>query len=103
MRFEESQSVGEARRPHCQTYGYRPPWRVTTDWGDVQVPWSLDDDCYALGLAILWELWKGEGVFQGLDMLEAETEFVIHGAVVDVDEVEDPVATRFGSYWSTGP
>lgn len=58
---------------------------------DVDVPLSFDDDYYALGLAI-WELWKGERVFQDLDTLEAEIEFVIHGVVVDVDEVEDLLA-----------
>jgi hypothetical protein len=89
--FEESQIVGEEPCPHCQTYGYRPPWRVRADWDDVPVPLSFDDDYYALGLAI-WELWKGERVFQDLSTSEAESEFVIHGVVVDVDEVQDPVA-----------
>jgi len=90
--FEESQQAGVEPSPRCQTYGYRSPWRVGADLADVEVPLSFDDDYYALGLAI-WELWKGERVFRDRDTLEeAEIEFVIHGVVVDVDEVEDLVA-----------
>jgi len=56
--FEEAQYIGMEGVPRSPTVGYRPPWRVAADFRGQEPPLSLDDEYYALGLAV-WELFTG--------------------------------------------
>jgi len=91
--FEEAQYVGSEHVPKNPTLGYRPPWRVAAD---DEPPLSLDDEYYALGLAV-WELFTGHRVFEDLDPVDSEAEYVIDGVVVDVNEMNDTEA--IGVVW----
>jgi len=94
--FEEAQYVGSEHVPKNPTLGYRPPWRVAADFRGDEPPLSLDDEYYALGLAV-WELFTGHRVFEDLDPVDAEAEYVIEGVVVDVNEMNDTEA--IGVVW----
>lgn len=101
--FEESQSIGAEREPSNATMMYRPPWRVRANiWENTDPSLSIDDDLYGLGLSI-WELFTGHRVYEDLDGVEAEEHHIIHGEVVNVDEVGDPAAVEtIWKYIETG-
>lgn len=90
--FEEAQPIDEAGKPSNGTMMYRPPWRVRQNMcGDVEPPLSIDDDLYGLGLSI-WELFTGHRVYEDLDGVEAEENYIVEGYIVNVDEAVDPEA-----------
>jgi serine/threonine protein kinase len=92
--FEESQRFGEENRPSSATQMYRPPWRVRANiYENIESPLSIDDDLYGLGLSI-WELFSGHRVYEDLDGVEAEEQYIVHGEVVNVEEANDPVAVE---------
>ncbi len=46
--------------------------------GSKQSPLSFDDDLYGLGLSI-WELFTGHRVYEDIDGLTAEEDYVVEG------------------------
>src|SRR2546423_9652377 len=108
--FEDSQRIDEAGTPSNGTRMYRPPWRVLQNMcEDVDLPLSLDDDLYGLGLTI-WELFTGHRVYEDMDGVEAEENYIVEGYIVNVDEAVDPEAIaaiwryiQKGSRGLTGP
>lgn len=90
--FEESQCIDEATHPASATMMYRPPWRVRQNLcQDIDPLLSIDDDLYGLGLSI-WELFTGHRVYENIDGVEAEENYIVEGYVVNVEEALDPDA-----------
>ena len=64
---------------------------------DSEPPLSIDEDFYGLGLSI-WELCTGHRVYEDLEGVEAEKDYIVEGDIVNVEEAGDPeaIATIWG-------